>query len=80
MKDRGPRTRIRIPGVKETGQPTDKAIGRSNPGANPEQPMGSLSRITVQGGENGKGGGNIAGWKDREYWTEEKSATNRKDL
>jgi hypothetical protein len=42
--------------------------------------MGSLSYITVKGGETGKSGGNIVGRKDREFWTEEKSATNRKDL
>jgi hypothetical protein len=55
-------------------------IGRSIPGANPEQPMGSLSHITVEGGETGRGEGKIVEWKDREFWTEEKSAPNRKDL
>jgi hypothetical protein len=42
--------------------------------------MGSSSYITVKGGEAGKSGGKIAERKDREFWTEEKSATNRKDL
>jgi hypothetical protein len=48
--------------VKKIAQPTDETIGRPIPGANPEQPMGSLSYITLEGGETGTVEGNIGSY------------------